>query len=382
MAERRGHGEGGLHWEESRQRWVATVYLGYTPLGRRRKVKVSARTKTSAKAELRKLIRDREDGRRPEERNYTVESADESWLTNGLSGRSEATVKNRTSLARNHIIPSLGQRRLSELTADEVSNWLAGKATSLSSDTLRRLSGILRQAIRRAEAQEIVHRNVAMLVEVPRGIAGRPSKSLDLAQAQALLEAANAYPAMKAYIVLSLVTGARTEELRALTWDHVSLDTEPPFVELWRSVREGSDTKTSTSRRTLELPRRAVDALRAHQPVQQYARLVAGDRWVETGLVFASNVGTQLDASNVRRAFCKVVHDAGLDETAWTPRELRHSFVSLLSSSGVPIEDIARLVGHANTRTTEKVYRKELRPVLTRGAAAMDEIFSQSLDGT
>ncbi|HEY5978471.1 MAG TPA: tyrosine-type recombinase/integrase [Microlunatus sp.] len=180
-----------------------------------------------------------------------------------------------------------------------------------------------------------------------------------------------------------LVTGARTEELRALTWDHMNLDSQPPFVELWRSVREGNDTKTSMSRRTLELPRRAVDALRAHEPVQQLARLVAGDRRVETDLVFASSVGTQLDASNVRRAFRKVAHDAGLDETAWTPRELRHSFVSLLlSSSEVPIEDIARLVGHANTRTTEKVYRKELRPVLTRGAAAMDKIFSQSSDGT
>jgi integrase len=59
----------------------------------------------------------------------------------------------------------------------------------------------------------------------------------------------------------------------------------------------------------------------------------------------------------------------------WTPRELRHSFVSLLSSAGIPIEDIANLVGHANTRTTEKVYRKELRPMLRRGAKAMDDIF-------
>jgi integrase len=60
----------------------------------------------------------------------------------------------------------------------------------------------------------------------------------------------------------------------------------------------------------------------------------------------------------------------------WTPRELRHSFVSLLSSAGIPIKDIAHLVGHANTRTTEKVYRKELRPVLRRGAKAMDDLFN------
>ncbi len=66
---------------------------------------------------------------------------------------------------------------------------------------------------------------------------------------------------------------------------------------------------------------------------------------------------------------------AGLDSETWTPRGLRHSFVSLLSSSGMPIEDIAHLVGHATTRTTENVYRKELRPGLTRGARTMDTIF-------
>ena len=57
------------------------------------------------------------------------------------------------------------------------------------------------------------------------------------------------------------------------------------------------------------------------------------------------------------------------------PRELRHSFVSLLSSSGLHIEDISHLVGHASTRVTEQVYRKELRPMLTKGARAMDAIF-------
>jgi integrase len=93
---------------------------------------------------------------------------------------------------------------------------------------------------------------------------------------------------------------------------------------------------------------------------------------VDNDLVFATRYGTELDAANVRRAFRSVAAAAGLEASEWTPRELRHSFVSLLSSSGVPIEDIAHLVGHASTNVTEKVYRKELRPVLTRGATAMD----------
>jgi integrase len=56
-------------------------------------------------------------------------------------------------------------------------------------------------------------------------------------------------------------------------------------------------------------------------------------------------------------------------------KELRHSFVSLMSSSGVPVEEIARLAGHPSSRTIEIVYRRELRPVLTTGAEAMDRLF-------
>ena len=61
----------------------------------------------------------------------------------------------------------------------------------------------------------------------------------------------------------------------------------------------------------------------------------------------------------------------------WTPRELRHSFVSLLSEHGVAVEEIARLVGHAGgSKVTEQVYRHELRPVIQTGATAMDELFT------
>jgi integrase len=56
---------------------------------------------------------------------------------------------------------------------------------------------------------------------------------------------------------------------------------------------------------------------------------------------------------------------------------MRHSFVSLLPASGVPIENISRLVGHNNTKVTETVHRKQLRPMLLEGAEAMDEIFKE-----
>ncbi len=62
----------------------------------------------------------------------------------------------------------------------------------------------------------------------------------------------------------------------------------------------------------------------------------ARSKWQDNGLVFPSQVGTRADASHIRRSFRKVVAAAGLDPGEWAPRELRHSFVSLLSDAGMP----------------------------------------------
>jgi integrase len=162
----------------------------------------------------------------------------------------------------------------------------------------------------------------------------------------------------------------------ALTWGHLDLDGDPASIQVWRSVRRGGETKTEKSWRTLELPERCVDALRdLREQERVYRRPITGD-----ALVFHTEAGAPLDAANVRRAFRGAVAAAGLDPKAWTPRELRHSVASLLSSSAMPIEDISHLVGHSSTRTTEKVYRKELRPVLRRGARTIEAILKPESD--
>ena len=74
------------------------------------------------------------------------------------------------------------------------------------------------------------------------------------------------------------------------------------------------------------------------------------------------------------RAFRLITKKAGPGEDR-APREMRHTFVSVMSASGVPVESIALLAGHDRTATTESVYRREIRPALTQGAEVMDEIF-------
>ena len=148
-------------------------------------------------------------------------------------------------------------------------------------------------------------------------------------------------------------------------WSHLDLegvadaDLPPlPSIQVRRSVREGGDTKTRLSRRTLRLPDRAVDSLRRHLDAQNSWRSEITDAWQEHDLVFCTRGGLPLDPANVRRSFRAVVSRAGLNDQVWKPRELRHSFVSLVSDAGVPWEDILRLVGHRSTTVTESVYRK------------------------
>jgi integrase len=200
-------------------------------------------------------------------------------------------------------------------------------------------------------------------------------------QAAALLGVAQGDEYLGAYVILSLTTGIRTEEARALRWDYVSLDGDPaagvpPHMAVWRSARAGSDTKTERSRRTLGLPQSAVAALRKRQAA---ARLAAGELWQDHGLVFTSNTGKPLDDANVRRGFRALCEKAAIG-SGWSPRELRNTFVSLMSESGIAVEEVARLAGHSSSRTTEVVYRHELRPVITTGADAMDKMFDGLID--
>jgi site-specific recombinase XerD len=100
-----------------------------------------------------------------------------------------------------------------------------------------------------------------------------------------------------------------------------------------------------------------VEALREHRVRQAEDRLAAGPLWQDHGLVFASAVGTPMDDHNVRRMFRAITEEAGLG-TGWVPREMGHTFVSLLSARGVPVEAIALLAGHNQASTTELVDRK------------------------
>jgi integrase len=136
---------------------------------------------------------------------------------------------------------------------------------------------------------------------------------------------------------------------------------------------ELGSTKTAASRRQLRLPLATVEALQEHRARQDAQREALGERWQETGLVFTTGFGTLVDPANLRRSLRQITERAGLGP--WHPHELRHSAASLLSAAGVPLEEVADVLGHVSTRVTSSTYRHRTTSTVDAAAAPMDRLF-------
>jgi integrase len=149
---------------------------------------------------------------------------------------------------------------------------------------------------------------------------------------------------------------------------------------VWRSASRTGDTKTPQSKRSLELPNRAIKALQAHNNQRQAReRHQAGAAWHDNDLVFCHENGAPYTSSALNWRFSRMTRRAGIGH--WHAHEGRHTAVSIMSSNGVPIQDISDTVGHKSTHVTETVYRHVIVPKIRGGATVMDDVFADDEDG-
>jgi integrase len=357
--------------------YTGALSLGFGLDGKRKRLKRKGRTKTEVKNKLKEAVEELDKGVKTD-RNYYVRDAVTDWLTAfAASGKSPATFDVYRSLADHQLIPFIGRTRLKELTADDVEKWLNGRAAHLTSSSLGIVHNVLKRSIRRAARHDRIGRNVAELVDTPDGKPARKSRSLSLEQANALLkEAGKPAHRLGAYVVLGIVSGLRTEELRTLKWSDVDLDKATVYV--LRADRHNGETKTTLSRRGLGIADMAVDALRTLKTRQAAEKLKAGEAYQDNDLVFCHEDGRPYTRQHVRHRFGKLLKAADLNPAEWCPRELRHTFVSIMSDHDVPMEKISILVGHSSTKITETVYRHQLKPEIRDGAEHMNQIFKSA----
>jgi hypothetical protein len=136
------------------------------------------------------------------------------WLET-LNTQAESTLTGYRIMVR-HLTGLIGTIKLVELKVRDVDFALGTLAKRLSTRSVRLARMILIQAIRNAMVNDLAVRNVADLAAVPTGQPGRPSKSLNLEQALAVLDAAKG-KRLWPYLAVSMLGDIRTEEAKILT---------------------------------------------------------------------------------------------------------------------------------------------------------------------
>jgi integrase len=182
---------------------------------------------------------------------------------------------------------------------------------------------------------------------------------------------------LEALYTVALALGLRQGESLGLHWDDVNFAAGTLRVRYALQRVDGSlqlvEPKTSQSRRTLIMPPTVATALQAHRKRQDLERATAGDRWVETGLMFTTRKGTPLDARNVTGWFKKLLTSAGLPDMRW--HDLRHSCASLLLEQRVHPRVAMDVLGHSQISQTMR-YSHVIEELQAAAAASMEQILT------
>lgn len=289
------------------------------------------------------------------------------WSNTALehSGRKPATKHVYRMLARVHLAPApLGTMPLGTIRPSHVES-LTGRmrAAGSSDSTVRMTYTVLRAILDTAVRDGLLAVNVAAAVKRPtasRRADGRDeARHLTPAEVRRVLDAA-AGTRYAAPLSLIAATGLRRGEALAVRWIDVNLDAGTLAVTGTLGRGSGKLERTSPksvrSRRTLALTPGVVAVLRRQRIAQLEAKMKAGSRWVDTGYVFTTEIGTPIDPRNVLREFVAAVDRAGIDGDGVGLHTLRHSAATAMLDAGVPLHVVSRLLGHSSVAITGDVY--------------------------
>jgi integrase len=354
--------------------WLVRTYLGRHPdTGKRRYHNRTVHgSKKDAERYLLAALRERDLGSFVEGTRLTVSEYFDQWLASAARGRvRERTYRDYTAVVKRYVRPTLGARRLIQLRPLEIQGLYAQlQERGLSARTIRYLHAILSAALRQAVKWRLLAQSPTAFVDLPRRKRAEPR--ILMGEEVTLFLTAAAADRFSIVFTFALATGMRPGEYLALRWADLDLDHGRVVVVravVWQAgTWSFTEPKTSRSRRSIPLPPSVVRLLREHRRLQAAERLVAGPRYRNLDLVFATETGTPIDLRNLsQRHFKAVLKAAGLPATIRL-YDLRHTSATLLLTAGVHPKVVSERLGHATITLTLDTYSHVL-PTIQQGAA-------------
>jgi integrase len=348
MAKRRGHNEGSIY-RRADGKWIGAISLG----GLKRKCKV-ADTRKEISDWLKPTLVKAQTGGIVTSKRQTVAQFLEQWLADCAKVSVQAgTYDSYAQQIKAHIVPALGALQLSQLTAQHVQKYMTDKRASLSATTVRYQRTVLRIALKQAEEWGLVTSNAAGKVKPPK-VTAHKVEPMELEQARAFLALVEGHY-LSALFYIYLALGLRRGEALGLRWKDVDLDAGTlRTAQSLSPKRELKALKTGKAHHTFDLDSFTVARLRAHKTRQLEDKMKAGDKWIDSGLVFTTHKGTSLNPNNVWRTLARLLENAKLAH--FSIHSLRHQCAALRLAGGDNLKEVSELLGHSSTRITGDIY--------------------------
>ncbi len=349
------------HFSEYKKKDGTTAYrirvvTGYQKDGKPIQESRSFTTKTEAKKAAKAWETQITEGITGVTTKTTLDEYLREWLHRKARSARPITVTNYAWLI-NHTLTGtpLAGAMLSKVTPGLVQKWIDSLPHVA---TARKARAVLNIALNEATRLGHIAMNPVARTTAPAHTP-REGKAWCTDEVHRFLAAADG-DAYAPFWQLACYLGMRPSEIAGLRWESVDLDNGTVRVERARptvggKTFESERTKSPSGTRTLHLPEVLIQRLRTHRIQQQSMRTLTDTRWIDSGLVCTSEVGTAINHRNTQRRFQRLCAQANVQRIR--VYDLRHTATSLMIDAGADLKAASEALGHSDPRLTMKVYR-------------------------
>lgn len=347
------------------KKWGFRLDIGKDENGKRvQKWYGGYKTKKEAEKACAEKITEIERGTFVDPKDMTLGEYLQDWLKTYSVNLTPCTYSGYKVNIEKHIIPHLGKTPLQKLQPMQIQKFYnelfnrgdANSKDKLSATSIRYIHATLRKALNDALKMDMVYRNVAEAVTVPKQKQFE-AKFLTQVQMNAMLEALKG---TNIYLptLLAVGLGMRRGEVLGLQWETV--DFEKGMITIKRAyipTPQGnvfSDVKTEKSRRTLAVPTNIMQYLKQVKKAQAETKLFLGGGYADNDLVCCNEDGSPLSPATWNHKFKRLMEDNNMP--AIRIHDLRHTNASLMLKQGVTMKVASERLGHTTIGITMDLY--------------------------
>lgn len=281
------------------------------------------------------------------------------WLEVSKQGKTQLANKTFVgykSAIDNWISPYLGKVKLVQLTRHHLLSLMHEvTAKGYSKSMQNQIRAVLKPALDEAELEGYIEKSPWRSIKLAKAKSGNPD-FFSIEEVIEILETASAQGQLLRW-QFYLVYGPRQGECLGLRWSDLDLDSENPSVSISRQVQRVTGKgllavplKTIKSERIVALSEKMSELFKAAREAHMTAQVVHGASWNAEGYVFVTPGGTPIDPANDRKAWLRLLKDAGVGMKPL--HTARHTAATYASDINVA----SKMLGHSSIRVTADFY--------------------------